>query len=127
MTNEIRNPSTPIAIEHVEVLSFRRLERTGNVIGFAEIKIRGITIRDVKLVSSKSGELFLGMPSREYVGKDGAKKYQNIVELDRELKDAALQAVLASTSAAPAPAVEKTNALTQITERKEANDVELPF
>jgi len=94
MTSPHTNTDVALANNHIEPFELRKVEK-GNLMGFVGLKIGPMTIHDVRIVRGKDGGLFLGLPQREYVGSDGAKKYAPIIELSRDLKAAALQAVLA--------------------------------
>jgi len=91
--NSTEKPLAPIE-NSIEAFELRKIEK-GNLVGFVGLKIGPVTIHDVRIVRGKDGSLFLGLPQREYVGSDGAKKYAPIIELSRDVKAAALQAVLA--------------------------------
>jgi DNA-binding cell septation regulator SpoVG len=49
----------------------RPIEPKGNLYGFANVKIGGVTVDDFKIVADKDGKLYVGMPSKpEYINKD---------------------------------------------------------
>jgi DNA-binding cell septation regulator SpoVG len=68
----------------------------GNLIAFFSANIGPATVNDIRLLrSGKDGSMFVGMPSREYMGRDGQKKYAEIITLSREILDDILAAALA--------------------------------
>jgi DNA-binding cell septation regulator SpoVG len=45
-----------------------------------------VTVKDIKIVNGATG-LFVGLPSREYIDKEGNKKYANIVEFNKAVEN----------------------------------------
>lgn len=87
----------------VEVVYFRPISNGGSLQGFAEIKVGPVIIRDVRLVQPQGKPPFASPPQREYVGKDGEKKYQKLVEWPREWDGAIIDALLDAQINPPAP------------------------
>jgi len=60
----------------------RAIEPKKNLLGFASVKIGGITVHDFKVLANKDGELFVGMPSKpDSTSRTG---YRNTVYVDKE-------------------------------------------
>ena len=66
-------------------ITVRPIELQGNLHGFASITIGGIRVDDFKIVESKSGELFVGMPSKP--DKSSSTGYRNTVHIDKSFRD----------------------------------------
>lgn len=73
-------------------ITVRPIEPKDNLYGFASVIIGGIKIDDLKIVESKEGNLFVGMPSK----KDATSKsgYRKIVSVDKESNDDFQKAVI---------------------------------
>ena len=63
-------------------ISIRPIAPMGNLYGFAAIKVQGIKIDDFKIVKSKDGNLFVGMPSKR--DKTSDTGYRNTVTIDKD-------------------------------------------
>lgn len=63
-------------------VTVRPIEQQGNLYGFASVKIGGMTVDGFKIVESKDGELFVGMPSKP--DKSSKTGYRNTVFVDKE-------------------------------------------
>ena len=76
----------------------RPIEPTGNLLGFASVKISGITVHDFKIVTNKDGEIFVGMPSKP--DKKSETGYRNTVYVDKESLGDFNEAVIGAYQAA---------------------------
>ena len=70
-----------IKVEFTKV--FKKKDDMGNLLGFADVTIDGLTIRGCRYCKSKDGN-FLATPSEAYKNKDGETKYKYIVKIDDE-------------------------------------------
>ena len=61
------------------------MEPQSNLHGFASVTWGGITVHDFKIVESKDGDLFVGMPSKP--DKNSKTGYRNTVYVDKDIKD----------------------------------------
>jgi len=73
-------------------VTVRPIEQTGNLYGFASVKIGGLTVDGFKIVENKEGELFVGMPSKP--DKESKTGYRNTVYVDNDFRKAFNLAVL---------------------------------
>jgi DNA-binding cell septation regulator SpoVG len=88
------NPGTNRAI-NVKILKVTRRDG-GTIRAFVDVQIgSSLKLLSCKVIQQHGQKPWLGMPSREWVGDDGKKKYAPIVELSGSLKAAVEQAVLA--------------------------------
>ena len=78
----------PVPIE----VTARPIEPKGNLFGFASIKIGGMTVNDFKIVESKDGDLFVGMPSKP--DKTSNTGYRNTAYIAPEYKAAFNETVI---------------------------------
>jgi len=80
--------SAPLPID----VTVRPIEPMGNLLGFANVTIGGMTVNDFKIVEGKDGSLFVGVPSKpDSKSKTG---YRNTVYIDPEFKEAFNDAVI---------------------------------
>ena len=73
-------------------VTVRPIVPQGNLYGFANVKIGGITVSDFKIVENKDGELFVGMPSKP--DKTSETGYRNTVFVDKDFREDFTAAVL---------------------------------
>lgn len=64
-------------------ISVRPIEPKGNLLGFAKVTIGGVTVNDFKIVESKDGDLFVGMPSKP--DKGSRTGFRNTVFVDKNM------------------------------------------
>jgi len=66
---------------YIRIENYREFPE-GKVIGVAEITIMientALTINDVKVINNASGGTFYALPTKEYISKEGEKKYSPI-------------------------------------------------
>jgi DNA-binding cell septation regulator SpoVG len=74
------------------VIAVRPIVPQGNLFGFVSIKIGGITVDDIKILENKSGDLFVGMPSKP--DKTSKTGYRNTVSIDKGMREIFNAAVL---------------------------------
>ena len=79
-------------------VTVRPIEPQGNLYGFASVTIGGIRIDDFKIIASKDGDLFVGMPSK--ADKTSKTGYRNTVFVDKDLREEFSDAVLGEYHAA---------------------------
>jgi len=77
----------------IEVVAIKPLSSSGNLRGFASIRMGGVTIHDCRVIQQPGQRAWVSMPQREYT-KDGQKKYTAVVELSDGLKQQVSAAVL---------------------------------
>lgn len=75
---------------------FKKKDDMGNLLGFADVTVDGLTIRGCRYCKSEKGKNFLATPSEAYKNKDGETKYRYIVKIDdedlmSEIQDAAAE------------------------------------
>ena len=62
----------------IKILDYRKME-AGKIRGFCNIELIvegfALTIKDVKVIDGQEGGHFYAFPSKEYVNKEGEKKY----------------------------------------------------
>lgn len=68
----------------------------GNLRAFANVVIGGIKINSCRVVQQPGQQAWVSMPQREYVDKEGIKKYAPVVELPDELKQSVSALVLSA-------------------------------
>jgi hypothetical protein len=79
-------------MDNIEVLELRPVKK-GNLRAFATLAIRGIVIRDCRIVQQPGQPAWVSPPQQSYeVG--GEKKWRTIVEFPRELRKPIEAAVL---------------------------------
>jgi DNA-binding cell septation regulator SpoVG len=79
-------------------ISVRPIAPMGNLLGFASVKIGGITVDDFKIMESKDGELFAAAPSKP--DKSSKTGYRNTVHVDKDMRQDFNNAVLSEYRAA---------------------------
>ena len=85
-TVEQKPLSVPIEV------TVRPIEPKGNLMGFANVKMGGVTIKDFKIVTNNDGELFVSMPSRP--DAKAPNGFRNTVFVDKEIMGAFNDAVV---------------------------------
>jgi len=70
----------------------RPIEPKGNLMGFANVKMGGVTIKDFKIVTNNDGELFVSMPSKADAKVPNG--FRNTVFVDKEIMGAFNEAVI---------------------------------
>lgn len=78
----------------VEVVNYRPFTGQGSLKGFAEIKVGPLTIRDVRLIQVAGKEAFVAPPQKEYVNREGEKKYIKLVDWPDEWADDIRNAII---------------------------------
>jgi len=90
-----------------EILVTLMLRDAGSMRATAEVTIQtalgALTVSGFKVIEKEPGKPWVGMPSKEYVGKDGTKKYQKLLEMPKALLRAVTEAVLAEYKKQLAP------------------------
>jgi DNA-binding cell septation regulator SpoVG len=67
------------------IKNMRKYSNGGKVVAFFSVEWPGkMTVNDCKLVQGNNG-VFAAMPSREYIDKQGEKKWQPVVWVEQEL------------------------------------------
>lgn len=69
----------------IEVLKIKPIAK-GSLRAFVSVKLGGVTVHDCRIVQQDGQNAWVSMPTREYQGQDGKKKYAPIVELSDTLK-----------------------------------------
>jgi DNA-binding cell septation regulator SpoVG len=65
----------------MKVTNFFKLTKEGAVRAFFDVALEnGMTVKEFRYVEGKKGP-FVSVPSREYIDREGVKKYKHIVEL----------------------------------------------
>jgi DNA-binding cell septation regulator SpoVG len=78
----------------IEVLAIRRLDGTTTVKAFVDLRLGGVTLKGCKIVQQDGQKAWLAMPSVKT-----ERAWQNVVELSKELRQRATDAVLAAWEA----------------------------
>ncbi len=78
----------------VEVVNYRPFTGQGSLKGFAEIKVGPLTIRDIRLIQVAGKEAFVAPPQKEYVNREGEKKYIKLVDWPDEWADDIRNAII---------------------------------
>ena len=79
-------------------ISIRPIEPKDKLYGFASVTVGAIKIDDFKIIESKDGELFVGMPSKP--DKSSKTGYRNTVFVDKDFKEDFTAAVIGKYNAA---------------------------
>jgi DNA-binding cell septation regulator SpoVG len=81
-------------MEEIRLLKIRKLEKSGSLLGFADISIGSLEIRGLRIV--QANQRFVSMPQQEAPPKQGEtkKQYYPIVVAPRELMDVVQRYVL---------------------------------
>lgn len=66
----------------------------GNLKAFADVKIGDILIKDWRVIQKDGAAPWISGPQKMYE-KDGQKKYTNLIEVSKELKQEIEKAILA--------------------------------
>jgi DNA-binding cell septation regulator SpoVG len=100
-------------MEPVEVLALTPLTNAGTLKALVSIRLLGVVvIRGCKIIQQPGQRAWFALPSSEYVGKDGERKFSPVVELPETLRQEASRVALATwqkdygeppNSAAPHP------------------------
>jgi DNA-binding cell septation regulator SpoVG len=81
-------------MENVEVLDITPSTNAGNIRAFVSIKIGEVTIHGCKVVHQDGQRPWVALPSREYAGKDGERRFSPQVELPDALRNEVARRVL---------------------------------
>ena len=73
-------------------ITVRPIKQQGCLCGFASVDIGGIKIDDFKILESKNGEIFVGMPSKP--DKSSNTGYRNTVTVDDSIRDRLTEAII---------------------------------
>jgi DNA-binding cell septation regulator SpoVG len=60
----------------------------GSLRAFVKLFVNGVVINDARIVAAEGKDPFLAMPQRSWEDREGNTKYSNIVELDKDIRDA---------------------------------------
>lgn len=72
----------------MEVTRYKSMEGDGPVVAFLSLRIPqwGLTLNDCRLIRSKNGGFFVGMPSKKYED-NGETKYSPYVWFEKEVSE----------------------------------------
>jgi DNA-binding cell septation regulator SpoVG len=80
----------------VEILDVKPLPNAGTLKALVSIRLGEVVIHGCKVVRQDGQRLWCALPSREYTGKDGERRFTPVVELPDTLKKEVSQRVLSA-------------------------------
>ncbi len=81
-----------IKMNGFQITNIRRINK-GALLHIFDVCIGSVTIKEFRLIRSKSGSIFVGFPQRNYK-KDGETRWVSLVEMDqKELKSVTQMAI----------------------------------
>jgi DNA-binding cell septation regulator SpoVG len=83
-------------MENIEILDIKTLANAGTLRALVSIRVGPVIIHDCKIIRQENQKPWFALPSREFTGKDGERKFSPAVELPEGLKREVAQAVLSS-------------------------------
>jgi DNA-binding cell septation regulator SpoVG len=88
-------PSDAPIRSKIRVISVAPVANAGTIRAFVAVEVgRSLTVKDLKVIQQPGQRPWVAMPSREYVGADGKRRYAPVIEVRDELKAAIESAVL---------------------------------
>jgi DNA-binding cell septation regulator SpoVG len=83
-------------MESIEVLALTPLPNAGSLKALVSIRLRGeVVVHGCKIIQQPGQKAWFALPSREYTGKDGERKFSPVVELPEPLRQEVARVVLA--------------------------------
>jgi DNA-binding cell septation regulator SpoVG len=93
-------PDHPTRRHHVQVLAMNTAT-SGNLRALADVQIgASLIIHGVKIIQQVDQAAWVAMPSREYLGSDGTRKFSPILKVTGQLKLDIEEAVLSTRNRA---------------------------
>ena len=102
--------SPPADLPGFEILNLRRLQPGGATVAFFSVAVHvggfskdPLMLHDCKLIVSRDGEPFIGLPQREWTDREGVKKYSPLTEMPKSWRGPLLDTVIDVLGGWPLP------------------------